>query len=93
MERSQVAGENDKTNKLPGATVIERDTVVSADVKVRRGGFSVKVLKKYCLVDIHDKYYNKWFMSKVPQKNRRGLQVQTEGSHAGSECSSGVQRC
>ena len=33
MDRLQVAGENGKANKLPGEIVIEKDTVVSADVK------------------------------------------------------------
>ena len=45
-----------------------RDTVVLADVTVGRGRSSVKVSKLYRVIDIHDKYYNKWFMAKVPQK-------------------------
>ena len=28
----------------------------------------MKVLKQHCVVDIHDKYHNKWSMSKIPQK-------------------------
>ena len=68
MERSKTAGENDKTIKIPGETVIERDTVVLANVTVGRGRSSVKVSKMYRVIDIHDKYYNKWFMAKVPQK-------------------------
>ena len=28
----------------------------------------MKILKQYCVLEIYDKYYNKWFMSKVPQK-------------------------
>ena len=27
-----------------------------------------QILKQYRVLDIHDKYYNKWFMSKVSQK-------------------------
>ena len=46
----------------------ERETVVSADLKVGRGSSNVKVLQQYRVLDIHDKYYNKWFMAKVPQK-------------------------
>ena len=68
LERSKAAGENDKVNKRPGETVIERDTVVLADVTVGRGRSSVKVSKMYRVIDIHDKYYSKWFMAKVPQK-------------------------
>ena len=28
----------------------------------------MKVLKQYRVLDIYSKYYNKWFMSKVPKK-------------------------
>ena len=28
----------------------------------------MKVLKQYCVLDIHDKYYIKCFMAKAPQK-------------------------
>ena len=48
--------------------VIERDTVVSAHVKEGQKSSSVKVLKQYRVLDIHNKYYNKWSMAKVPQK-------------------------
>ena len=68
LERSPVAGKNNTGNMLPRENLIERDTVVMADVAVRRGGDSVKVSKQYRVVDIHDKYYNKWFMAKNPQK-------------------------
>ena len=68
LKRSPAAETSDKPSDLSGETVIERDTVISADVVVGRRGPSVKVLKKYRVVDIHDKYYNKWFMSKVQQK-------------------------
>ena len=36
LERSPVASENDAVNKLPGETLIERDTVVLVDVAVGR---------------------------------------------------------
>ena len=40
-----------------------------AEVVVGRGRSSTKVLNQYPrVIDIHDKYYNKWFMAKVPQK-------------------------
>ena len=42
--------------------------MVPARVKVGRGSSSVKVLKQYHVPYIHDKYCNKWFMAKVPQK-------------------------
>ena len=68
LESSQIAGKNDVTNKLHGETLIERDTVVLAEVVVGRGRSGAKVLKQYRVIDIHDKYYNKWFMTKVLQK-------------------------
>ena len=43
--------------------------IVFADVTVGRGHSSVKVSKQYRVNDIHDKYYNKWFIAKVPQKS------------------------
>ena len=68
MERSPIAGKNNAANKLPGETLIERDTVVLAEVVVGRGRSSAKVLKQYRVIGIHGKYNNKWFMPKVPQK-------------------------
>ena len=35
---------------------------------VGRGASSVTAAKHYRVVDVHDKCYNKWFMSKVPSK-------------------------
>ena len=64
-----VAGENDTVNKLPGETLIERDTVFLEDVAVGHGRDGVKVSKQYRVVDINDEYYNKWFMANNPQKN------------------------
>ena len=43
---------------------IERDTLVSANVNVGEGASRVAIKKYYRVIDIHDKYYNKWFMSK-----------------------------
>ena len=47
---------------------IERDMVISANVIVGRGASSVTVAEHYRVVDVHDKYYNKWFMSRLPSK-------------------------
>ena len=47
---------------------IERDMIISANLIVGRGASSVTVAKHYRVVDIHGKYYNKWFMSKVTSK-------------------------
>ena len=35
---------------------------------VGRGASSITIAKHYCVVDVHNKYYNKCFMSKVPSK-------------------------
>ena len=56
MEKSQVTETSGKPDDLSGETVIERDTVVSAEMAVRQGGSSVKVLKLHRMVDIHKKY-------------------------------------
>ena len=50
---------------------IERDTIISANVIVGRGASSFTVTKHYRVVDVHDKYYNKWFMSKLPCKKQK----------------------
>ena len=42
--------------------------MASTDVTVGHRGSNVKVSKWYRVIDIDKKYYNKWFMSKVPQK-------------------------
>ena len=48
--------------------VIKRETVIVADATIGRGARSVTVAKQYRVVDVHNKYYNKLFMSKVPGK-------------------------
>ena len=68
LERPNTSETSGKTDNDSEEIVIERDTVVSAHVKVGRGSSSVKVLKQYCVLDIHDKYYNKWFMAKFRRK-------------------------
>ena len=47
-----------------GDVLIERDVVVLVDVKVGSGSAASVVPLSYRVVDIYDKYYNKWFMSK-----------------------------
>ena len=47
---------------------IERDTVVTANVTIGRGARKLTYPKQYRVLDIHDKYYNKWFMSKDTSK-------------------------
>ena len=64
LERPNTSETSGKTDNDSEEIVIERDTGVSAHVKVGRDSSSVKVLKQYRVLDNHDKYYNKWFMAK-----------------------------
>ena len=48
--------------------LIERDTIVAVNVKVGRGARAANVACNYRVMEIYDKYYNKWFMSKQPYK-------------------------
>ena len=48
--------------------IIERDTIVVENVKVGRGARAANVACNYRVVEIYDKCYNKWFMSKQPYK-------------------------
>ena len=47
-------------------TSLERDMIISENVIVGQGVSSVTVAKHYGVVEFHDKYYNKWFVPKVP---------------------------
>ena len=97
-ERSPIAGEHDMAHKLPGDTLIEREreTVVLADVAVGRGRSSAKVSKQYPVIDIHDKYYDKWCMAKAHKKIMRRTPTTTNSRFAWQEVHKGsaeVQRC
>ena len=48
-------------------TLIQRDVVVLVNVTVGKGASASSVPQYFRVVDIYDKHYNKWFMSK--QKN------------------------
>ena len=41
---------------------------VSVENEVEREFKRVPVAKQYRVIDFHNKYYNKWFMSKIPDK-------------------------
>ena len=49
----------------PGDTLIERDVVVLINAKVGSGASASNVALPHRVVDIYDKHYNKWFMSKT----------------------------
>ena len=64
----KLSGAASPSSTSPVDNRIERDTIVSANVIVGQWASSVTVAKHYHVVNVHDKYYNKWFMSKVPSK-------------------------
>lgn len=49
---------------VDGDVLIERDVVILASVKIGTGATATIVNRLYRVVDIYDKHYNKWFMSK-----------------------------
>ena len=66
LEKPSVAASPSSTSTLDNS--IERDTIISANIIVGQGESSVTVTKHNRVVDVHGKYYNKWFMSKLPSK-------------------------
>ena len=62
------SGKESAPTSTPTAILIERDTIILVNVRVGRGASRITIAKHYRGVDVHDKYYNKWFMSKVPNK-------------------------
>ena len=62
------SGAESPSSNSPVDNSIERDTIISENVIVGRGASSVTAAKHYRVVDVHDKYYSMWFMSKVPSK-------------------------
>ena len=48
--------------------IIERDTILLVNVKVGRGATAANVACLYRVMEVYEKYYNKWFMSKQPFK-------------------------
>jgi hypothetical protein len=48
--------------------VIERDTIILVDSKFGTGARAATLSCHFRVVNIYEKYYNKWFMSKHPIK-------------------------
>ena len=68
MWLEKTSGKASPSMPSPVDNIIEREKIISENVIVGQGASSVTVEKQYRVVDVHDKYYNKWFMSKVPSK-------------------------
>ena len=62
------SGSASPSSPSPVDNRIEKDTIILASVIVGQEESSVTVKKHYLVVDVYKKYYNKWFMSKVPSK-------------------------
>ena len=69
LDKSSIAASNSSTSLVDNR--IERDTIISANVILGRGASSITVAKHYCIVDVHNTYYNKWFMYKLPSKKQK----------------------
>ena len=52
----------------PNDIVIERDTIVLLNVKLGRGATAANIQCNFRVMEIYEKHYNKWFMSKKPVK-------------------------
>ena len=64
-----------KTHKLTTSVepkrardIIVRDTIVNVRVKVGRGAAATEFEYPFCVLGIYKKYYNKWYLGKVPEK-------------------------
>ena len=62
----KLSGAASNSSTSPVDNRIEIDMIISENVILGRGASSVTVAKNYRVVDVQEKYYNKWFMSKVP---------------------------
>ena len=52
----------------PAGVRIERNTIVTVKVKIGRRAAGRRVMRYFRVVNVFDKYYNKWFMAKEPSK-------------------------
>ena len=48
--------------------ITERDTILLINIKLGRGASAVNVGCLFRVMEVYEKYYNKWFMSKAPFK-------------------------
>ena len=61
----------------PDDIVIERDTIVLLNFKLGRGARADNIQCNFRVMEIYEKYYNKWFMSKKQSKGGRRVQMPT----------------
>ena len=48
--------------------IIERNTILLLSIKIGRGASATNVVCHFRVMEVYEKYYNKWFMSTVPVK-------------------------
>ena len=68
------SGSESAPNSIPTDILIERNIIILVNVSVGRGALGITMAKPYRVVDVHEKFYNKWFMSKAPVKKWRKIQ-------------------
>ena len=64
----KTSGSESAPNPIPTDILIERNIIILVNVSVGRGALRITMAKPYRVVDVHDKFYSKWFMSKSPVK-------------------------
>ena len=52
----------------PEDILIERDVIIMVNVKIGTGAGAPTVQSHFCVLEIFEKYYNKWFVSKESKK-------------------------
>ena len=62
------SGGNEDSDSTTTDTRIERDVILMVNAKMGSGASAVNVASYYRVVNVFEKYYNKWFMSMVPFK-------------------------
>jgi len=59
---------DDNDGPVDNEVIIERDVIVLLNVKVGRGASSANVPCSFRVMEVYEKYYNKWYTSPVPFK-------------------------
>ena len=67
LAKLESAGNGDAAS-TSSDTRIERDVILMVNAKIGSGASTVNVASYYRVVNVYEKYYNKWFMSKVSFK-------------------------
>ena len=66
MAKSDERTKSEENNN--GRVLIERDTIVRVPVRVGRDAAATEFEYPFRVLEIYEKYYNKWFLGKEPWK-------------------------